>query len=154
MMSENITDAEWLRSAGSVEPSYRRDKLRAIAARLERLERENAELKGKLAQCASWNAELDIRLKAATQPALGPNPAVAEIVRDYLKPNGYGGCYSVSTPKCSCDGNCRGNSACRAGYIQPDGSVGPKPAEQEIFQAGFRAGLRENNGSMGPEKGE
>ena len=67
------------------------------AARLEQLDRENAELK---------------------RNALGPNPTVAEIVQDYLKRNGYDQMYADGFDY-------------RAGYIQPDGSVGPERKEAD-----------------------
>jgi hypothetical protein len=76
-----------------------------IAARLEQLERENAELK---------------------RNALGPNPTVAEIVRDYLKRNGYDGLFYDGMGDKEVADVFLYADVWNAGYIQPDGSVGPE----------------------------
>ena len=95
----SMTDAEWLRSYFYNTRLEDRDRADTIATRLEQLERENAELK---------------------RPALGPNPTVAEIVREYLVKEKYDGLYAP-IPQCLEIPY----STCRAGYLQKDGSIGP-----------------------------
>lgn len=72
-------------------------------ARLEQLEAENAELK----------------------QTLGPNPTAEEIIARFMKQHGYTALYNLDCHCATfeCDSEL---SMCRAGYTQPDGSVGPE----------------------------
>jgi hypothetical protein len=77
--------------------------------------------------------KLKQEIAALKHPALGPNPTAREVMADFMRRHGYEGVYHE---RCSCPLDTFGSKFhcltpnCRAGYIQPDGSVGPdKPKE-------------------------
>jgi len=143
-MSENMTDAEWLRfianDFGEIFSGTERERFDTIAARLEQLERDRDRYKAEYkAVCdildPDGNTILDGDLihtvkamkrenAALACPALGPNPTARDLMIHALRQYGYDGLYQHTD---GAEGLCKHFTlSCRAGYIQPDGSVGPE----------------------------